>query len=98
MPLIYIRNYDREIPCQKGQTLLEAALDEGFPMYHTCGGNARCTTCMVRVIAGMHNLSPVDEEEAYMKRARRLSDDKRLSCQAVVLGDVEVDYIGPGSG
>ncbi len=38
-----------------GQSLLEAAITAGIPMYHACGGQAKCSTCRVLVLEGHHS-------------------------------------------
>jgi adenylate cyclase len=34
------------------QTILEAALAASVPLFHICGGNAKCSTCWVLIIEG----------------------------------------------
>ena len=74
----------------EGQTILQIALDNGIPMEHACGGNGFCTTCMCKVKQGMESLSPRNDREENMGVTE---DPDRLSCQAVVEGDVEVEVI-----
>ena len=57
---------------------------------HTCGGKGRCTTCRVIVDQGIENLSPPTEAELRYKEKNMLLDLERLSCQAIVMGDIEV--------
>ncbi len=76
----------------KGFSILEAAMDHKVPIYHTCGGNASCSTCRVLVLKGADNLSPVEEAEAQVLDSFDLKPPHRLGCQAVVLGgEVEVE-------
>lgn len=73
---------------QDGETILQIALDNDVPMEHACGGNGFCTTCMCQVKNGMENLGERNEKEENMG----ITDDPdRLSCQAEVHGDVEVE-------
>ena len=37
---------------EEGRKLVLAIEDSGVEILHRCGGNARCTTCRVEVIAG----------------------------------------------
>src|SRR5437763_1518922 len=46
-----------------GDTILDAALDNGIDLQHECGGNCACTTCHVIIEAGVENLSPMEEVE-----------------------------------
>ncbi len=79
-----------EVEVKAGKTLLQIALDNGVPMEHACGGNGFCTTCMCKVKNGMASLSPRNEKEENMG----ITDGPdRLSCQAEVIGDVEVEVL-----
>ena len=71
-------------------TLLEASLNNGILHYHACSGNARCTTCRVRVLEGHSHLTPRTEDEQKLAQARNWPEEIRLACQAKLLGDVEI--------
>lgn len=73
-----------EVP--KGATVLDAAMEHGVPLYHTCGGNASCSTCRVRVVSGESNLLPIDEAERRVLDAFDLGPGYRLGCQAMISG------------
>lgn len=73
-----------------GESILQIALDNNLPVEHACGGNGFCTTCMCKVKGGMENLSPRNDREENMGV---VDDPNRLSCQARVEGDVEVEVI-----
>ncbi len=55
------------LPVAQGQSLLEAALSEGVPLLHSCGGNARCSTCRVLILAGAGALTPPNGKEGRLK-------------------------------
>ena len=83
-------HYDDQIEtveAENGATLLQIALDNGIPMEHACGGNGFCTTCLCNVKKGMENLSERNDNEENMGVEE---DPDRLSCQAQVNGDVEI--------
>ncbi|MBI3619360.1 (2Fe-2S)-binding protein [Candidatus Peregrinibacteria bacterium] len=80
----------KTVEAPEGQTLLQIGLDNGIPMEHACGGNGFCTTCMCKVKSGMENLSPRNDREENMGVTE---DPSRLSCQAEVKGDVEIEVI-----
>ncbi|MBI3331546.1 (2Fe-2S)-binding protein [Candidatus Peregrinibacteria bacterium] len=80
----------KEVEAPNGETILQIALDAGIPMEHACGGNGFCTTCMCKVKQGMENLSPRNDREENMGV---MTDPDRLSCQAQIQGDVEVEVI-----
>ena len=90
MPIITFIHPDgtiQKVEGAEGETILTIALDADVPMEHACGGNGFCTTCMCDVQSGMDKLSPRNDREENMGV---VDDPKRLSCQAKVLGDVEV--------
>ena len=92
MPKIFFKNKGKSIEVERGSSILEAALDNGVSIYHTCGGNASCSTCHVRVMRGKENLSEIESSEEQVLEAFDLKAPHRLGCQALVLkGDVEVE-------
>lgn len=79
------------VEAQEGQSILTIALDNGIPMEHACGGNGFCTTCMCTVKQGMENLNERNDREENMGITM---DPYRLSCQARVKGDIEIEVMG----
>ena len=82
-----------------GQTIMEAAREQGYYWPTTCGGQGICTSCTCAVAEGEEGLEPMGPSERrtlYAEfgeaqvRARRL----RLACQARVRGDVAVQKRG----
>ncbi len=41
-----------ETTCDEGRRLVLCIEDAGVDILHRCGGNARCTTCRVELVAG----------------------------------------------
>ena len=78
---------DKIIPVQKGQSLLDASLASGIPHFHVCGGNARCSTCRVLILAGSEALSSPNEKENLLKTQMNFPDETRLACQTYVKGN-----------
>ncbi|MCU0824682.1 MAG: 2Fe-2S iron-sulfur cluster-binding protein [Leptospira sp.] len=76
-----------------GDTILETAISNDFPLYHLCGGNARCTTCRVFVVGGLNHLSERNEREKTIAERKGWPNEIRLSCQTEVYGDIEVQRI-----
>ncbi|MCA9879849.1 MAG: (2Fe-2S)-binding protein [Thermomicrobiales bacterium] len=74
---------------QDGERLVLAVMNAGVDILHRCGGNARCTTCRVQILAG--DPGPVTQAEA--EKLATLSDlpeNMRLSCQVRCCDDLTV--------
>ncbi|EMY61935.1 adenylate/guanylate cyclase domain-containing protein [Leptospira terpstrae] len=76
-----------------GDTILETALANHFPLYHLCGGNARCTTCRVFVTHGLSSLSERNDREKTIADRKGWPKEIRLSCQTEIFGNVDVQRI-----
>jgi len=85
-----------EVPEGK-RLVLVLEQDARIDQLHACGGNARCTTCRVEVVAGEPDRMTVAERDVLA--ARGLSGI-RLSCQIVCDHDMTVRAISrlAGSG
>ncbi|MBC2838687.1 adenylate/guanylate cyclase domain-containing protein [Robiginitalea sp. SC105] len=81
-----------------GQTLLDISIGNGIPHLHECGGNGVCTTCRVRVLDGIQNLSPKTAFEQSSCHARKWDPSIRLACQARPKGDVTIQRLIWSSG
>ena len=78
---------DKNIQIQKGQSLLDASLAASIPHVHVCGGNARCSTCRVLILAGEGALTSPTEKEDLLKSQMHFPDGIRLACQTYVKGN-----------
>lgn len=77
---------------EEGKKLVLALEDNGVDILHRCGGNARCTTCRVEVLAG--EAGPIGEAEAAIRESKGIAEPNvRLSCQIRVHGDMTVKPI-----
>jgi ferredoxin len=76
-----------EVP--SGTKLVLALEDNGVPMLHRCGGQARCTTCRVEIVEGTPPPMGEKERTALMKEPG-LIERYRLSCQIRVESDLTV--------
>jgi len=71
-----------------GQTILDAAKDNGIDIEHACEKSCACTTCHVVVREGFNSMIESDElEDDMLDKAWGLEPDSRLSCQAVIASD-----------
>ena len=91
MPKLTFKNKNVTLDVPKGSSILEAALEHGVPLYHTCGGNCSCSTCRVFVLKGAEHLSPMEEEEKQVLDSFDLKPPHRLGCQSLIFQDVEVE-------
>jgi ferredoxin len=81
---------------EEGRKLVLAIEDAGIDILHRCGGNAKCTTCRVEVLAG----DPGEIGEAERNRLAMetgLAENVRLSCQVHVIDDLKVRVINQSS-
>src|SRR5262249_27682702 len=84
------------VAAHPGDTVLDAALDNGIEMAHECGGNCACTTCHVHVRSGLETLSIMEEVEAdRLSTAENRMPNSRLGCQAILQrsGSVMVEIV-----
>lgn len=95
MPTVTVEG-EKSFEVEAGQKLVLAIEDAGIDIMHRCGGNARCTTCRVQVIAG--EPAPMkDLERERLAREASLGPDIRLSCQIRVESDLTVRVINRAS-
>lgn len=100
-PLVVFMPSGRRGRVPSGTTLLEAARSFGADVDSVCGGRSICGRCQVVVAEGAFakhgiesraaNASPPSEAERAYAGRRGLATDRRLACQAQVLGDLVVD-------
>ena len=87
---IHIRQTGKRIAAQRGQSILQAALESGMVYPHGCR-MGRCGGCKTRLVDGqveMLEYSPFALTVA--QRARNLI----LACRAIPTSDVTVDWLG----
>ena len=75
-----------------GERLVLAIMGSGVDILHRCGGNARCTTCRVEILAG--DPGPMTEaEREKLKTLEDIPETMRLSCQVRCCDDLTVRVI-----
>jgi 2Fe-2S ferredoxin len=73
------------IEARAGESICDAALENGIAIEHACEKSCACTTCHVIVREGYESLEPPDElEDDMLDKAWGLEPDSRLSCQAII--------------
>jgi adenylate cyclase len=85
----------KRVVIQPGTTLLEASRIGGIPHASVCGGRSRCSTCRVRVIAGIESLPPPQEEEGRVLARIHAAPGVRLACQTRPTGPVTIQPLLP---
>ena len=87
---IRIEHPSRPIQARAGQTILEALRAARMPHAAVCGGRARCTTCRVRIGAGLDTLAaPNDLEKTALTRIGAPAA-VRLACQTTITQPIQI--------
>src|SRR5882672_482647 len=71
----------RRIVAPIGYSVLEISRHAGIPHASVCGGRGRCSTCRVRVSAGLTQLPPASAEEKRVLDRVGAAPNVRLACQ-----------------
>ncbi len=79
-----------EIDAPKNSNLLKLLQSNGISVGSACGGMGICASCKVTVIQGARHLSPANEVEEDLAERNNLQRNERISCQTVILGDIEI--------
>jgi len=75
------------------ESFLDVAMNFDIHLEHACGGSCACTTCHLFIREGERNLSEMEEKEAdRLDTAWDLRTNSRLGCQAIIKGDVVVEF------
>ena len=83
MPTVTVEG-EKSFEVEAGKKLVLAIEDAGIDIMHRCGGNARCTTCRVQILAGeAPPMEPTEQERLTRDQPRAqypaiLSDPRRI--------------------
>jgi adenylate cyclase len=80
----------QRVELQRGATILEASRQAGIPHVSVCGGRGRCSTCRVRILAGLDQLPPPDANELKVLHRVGAPPNVRLACQTRPTQPVQV--------
>lgn len=82
---VTVRDEDKPLQLKLGQSILDAALEQGIDIDHACGGVCACSTCHVKIFAGADCFREASEdEEDQLDKARDVALNSRLACQSVL--------------
>jgi len=87
----------RDVTVPIGFTVLEASRTSSIPHASVCGGRGRCSTCRVRIEAGLDMLPPARPEEQRVLDRIGAPPGVRLACQLRPTRDVAVAPLLPAS-
>ena len=76
-------------------SVLEASRLAGIPHASVCGGRGRCSTCRVRVSAGLSRLPPPSAGKTRVLERVGASPNVRLACQLRPMADLAVTPLLP---
>ena len=82
----------KEFEAQEGRKLVLALEDAGVDILHRCGGNAKCTTCRVEVLAGDPGQMG-EQERNRLALETGLAENVRLSCQVRVQDALKIKVV-----
>lgn len=84
-----------------GTPVLDAARKLGVYVESVCGGRATCGRCQIevqegnfakhKIVSSLDHISEKGPKEERYEKIRGLPDGRRLSCSALILGDLVVD-------
>jgi ferredoxin, 2Fe-2S len=81
-----VRGSGRTFSLAIGESILHAAMAQGVPLDHACGGVCACSTCHVKIHGDRSCFNePSEDELDQLDEARGTGLDSRLGCQAKLL-------------
>ncbi len=76
---VILEGLQYELEVNEGENMLDAAIDREMELDYSCR-NGSCDSCLVRILAGINNISPPTQEEFDML-GDEVNKGFRLSCQ-----------------
>tara|TARA_B100001094_G_C17942401_1_gene676257 strand:- start:391 stop:672 length:282 start_codon:yes stop_codon:yes gene_type:complete len=90
MPKVEITTDNISADVEKGYALIDMCEDQDTSILFGCRDGA-CGSCMIRVLEGPENLTPMGEDEKDFLETMAAEPEERLACQCNVLGDVKIE-------
>jgi len=95
---VKVSPWNIELDVEPGESVFDASFRQGWLWPTTCYGQAQCTRCHMKVVAGAADLAdPGPVEAAIVDRLRRTAYRRepdvvlRLACQVRPVHDLEVE-------
>jgi ferredoxin, 2Fe-2S len=89
--LVRVEPSGHEIIVGADESLLAAAIRQGYRWPTLCGGAGECTICFVKMLVGASNVAPAKRAERQrLDECGRSDPDVRLACQLEVRGPITV--------
>jgi len=89
MPIVTLKPRDQVLRARKGAALVDLVDDHDTDLEFGCRDGI-CGTCIMTVLRGGENLSPMSVAERDTLENFDAGPDQRLACQVKILGDVEI--------
>lgn len=87
MPKVTFKNNGATAEVAAGTALKDVTKSNNWPVAYGCE-DGMCGTCMMKVVSGKENLSPMEEKEKETLSAMGMDlNSYRLCCQCKVNGD-----------
>ncbi|MCX6107780.1 MAG: 2Fe-2S iron-sulfur cluster-binding protein [Proteobacteria bacterium] len=90
MPKVTIKTDNKTIEVAQGYAMIDLCEDHDTSILFGCRDGA-CGACMIRVLEGVENLSPIRDDERDFLETMAAEPNERLACQCKVLGDVKIE-------
>lgn len=74
-------NVSRQLSLEAGTSVLDHIRNANIPHASVCGGRGRCSTCRIRIDAGLDTLPPPSAEESKVLERISAAPNVRLACQ-----------------
>ena len=90
MPILNIKTDKKLLEVEENAAIIDVCENEETSILFGCRDGA-CGACMIRVLENPQNLSPMNEHERDFLETMAATEDERLACQCLVLGDVTIE-------
>lgn len=91
MPKVILQPINRTIEVSSDEDLMAQIKESGTNINSSCGGCASCSKCIVKIVEGEGNITPITFEEKQLLGNVFHITQERLSCQTKVLGNITID-------